>query len=132
MTTGIVVWAHGSRIESANEAVRLVARELARTGGFLLVEAAFLELGHPDMEEAVARLADQGALRVIILPYFLTLGTHLERDLPRIVQAVAERHPGIELRVSGPLDGHPGLVRILIDRAGEALNSSAQELTKPH
>ena len=117
MSTGIVVFAHGSRIESANQAVRVVAAELAQAGGVDRVEAAFLELGQPDLEAAVALLAGQGIRRIVIIPYFLTLGIHLERDLPAIVGRIAQIHPGIELVTTPPLDGHPALVQILLDRA---------------
>jgi len=34
LTTGIIVFAHGSRLEPANEAVRAVARQLAAAGRF--------------------------------------------------------------------------------------------------
>jgi sirohydrochlorin ferrochelatase len=118
-TQGFVVFAHGSRIESANEAVRNVAAEMARAGGFDHVEAAFLELGVPDLAGAVDRLAGRGVKRVAILPYFLTLGLHMERDLPRLAQEVAAKHPGVEVTVGKPLDGHPALAAILVDRARE-------------
>ncbi len=120
MTTGFVVFAHGSRIESANEAVRETARKLARSGGFDQVEAAFLELGAPDLDGAVARLASRGVRRVIVLPYFLTLGLHLERDLPRLLERAAAAHPELEIRMTPPLDGHEGLVNVLLDRARDA------------
>ncbi|MBZ5626759.1 MAG: CbiX/SirB N-terminal domain-containing protein [Acidobacteriia bacterium] len=117
MTTGIIVFAHGSRIESANEAVRAVAARLARAGPFDHVEAAFLELGTPDLEGAVVQLAGRGITRMIVIPYFLTLGTHLERDLPTIVDRISHRHTDLELITTPPLDGHPALLQILLDRA---------------
>jgi sirohydrochlorin ferrochelatase len=119
-THGFVVFAHGSRVESANEAVRTVAAEMARTGGFEHVEAAFLELGVPDLAGAVDRLVARGVTRIVILPYFLTLGLHMERDLPVLARNVAERHPGTEVSVAPPLDGHPALAAILVDRAAES------------
>jgi sirohydrochlorin ferrochelatase len=118
---GIVVFAHGSRVEAANEAVRQVAAELSRAGGYAHVEAAFLELGEPSLAGAVVRLAGRGVTGVVIIPYFLTLGTHMERDLPVLVREIAEAHPELRLQVTAPLDGHPALTRILLDRAGEAL-----------
>lgn len=117
--TGFVVFAHGSRFEEANEAVRAVATQLAKTGEYA-VEAAFLELGHPDLAGAVERLTTCGASRVVIIPYFLTLGTHLQRDLPEIVARIAAEHEGVPIEVTPPLDGHPALVQILLDRASEA------------
>jgi sirohydrochlorin ferrochelatase len=77
VTSGIIVFAHGSRIESANEAVRAVTAELARAGGFEHVVPAFLELGQPDLAEAVVHLSGRGVRRILVIPYFLTLGIHL-------------------------------------------------------
>ena len=116
MTTGIIVFAHGSRIEPANQAVRNAAAELARVGHYPHVEAAFLELGHPGLEEAADLLVASGVERVIITPYFLTPGRHVERDLPALMDRIANKHKGIELLVTESLDGHPGLVQILADR----------------
>lgn len=124
MRIGIAIFAHGSAIESANESVRLVSQQFAASGCFTLVESAFLELGQPDLSVAVSRLVDGGARRVIVVPYFLTLGKHLQRDLPRLVSEVAAQHPGLAIEVTPPLDGHPGLVSILLERARLA---SAQE-----
>ena len=121
LETGIVIFAHGSSVDTANDAVRLVAGEVARQGGFELVEAAFLELGEPDLAAAVTRLATRGARRILIVPYFLTLGVHLQRDLPRLVERIRGVHPSLEIRVAQPLDGHPWMSQALVDRAREAL-----------
>ena len=118
---GIVLFAHGSRIDSANEQVRVTAREMAQQGGYPLVEAAFLELAQPDLPSAVDRLADRGAGRVVVVPYFLTLGTHMQRDLPVLLREAADRHPGLEISSTPPLDGHAALIQILRDRADAAL-----------
>jgi sirohydrochlorin ferrochelatase len=117
--SGIVLFAHGSRIESANDAVRRAAADLARANGDAKVEAAFLELGQPDLEGAVARLVSLGVRDVVVIPYFLTLGIHLERDLPELVSAAGKAHPGVKIRVAKPLDGHPAITGILLDRARE-------------
>jgi len=121
--TGLVVFAHGSRVESANQAVRVVAAGLARARPFETVEAAFLELGQPDLAGAIQHLAASGARRILILPYFLTLGLHLERDLPALVETISKSYQGVAIRVASPLDGHPALVRILEDRARAALEN---------
>ena len=122
--TGFVVFAHGSRIEAANEAVRAVSAGMAGTlaaTGNTIVETAFLELGTPDLAGAVERLIERGAGRVVVSPYFLTLGRHVERDLPRIVAKLSQRHSGITIEVTPPLDGHPALLEILLERARGAL-----------
>jgi sirohydrochlorin ferrochelatase len=116
--TGIVVFGHGSTVASANDAVRVVAAHAAREGSWPLYETAFLECD-PKLDAAVQKLADSGADDVLVLPYFLTLGIHLQRDLPKIVAELTARF-GIAIRVAPPLDGHPGLSKMLTDRAAEA------------
>ena len=123
MKTGLIVFAHGSSVASANQAVEKVASDMADAGGYETCETAFLEAAHPDLNEAVARLTAKGVDRIIVLPYFLTLGIHLKRDLPRIVGELSLIHKGVEIIVTEPLDGHPALKEILLDRARKALNS---------
>jgi sirohydrochlorin ferrochelatase len=118
--TGIVIFAHGSSVPSANQAVVTVAEAAAAAGAFDRVETAFLE-ARPNLAEAVARLAEAGATRILVVPYFLTLGIHLQRDLPAIVAQLCQAHPNVEIRVTSPLDGHPSLVQILLERAHQAL-----------
>jgi sirohydrochlorin ferrochelatase len=117
---GIVVFGHGSSVASANAAVAAVADRAALAGGWPLYETAFLECA-PRLEDAVAGLVARGALEVLVLPYFLTLGIHLQRDLPVLVDDLAAKYH-VPIRVSPPLDGHVGLEKILVDRAEEALS----------
>ncbi|MDX1979080.1 MAG: CbiX/SirB N-terminal domain-containing protein [Bryobacteraceae bacterium] len=120
MTTGIVLFAHGSSVESANESVRAVAASVAAEGGFPVVETAFLEMAEPTLVQAVERLVARQIGRIVVIPYFLTLGIHLRRDLPRIVEECMGRHPGVSIEVTEPLDGHPALRQIVLDRAKKA------------
>jgi sirohydrochlorin ferrochelatase len=116
MKTAYVVFAHGSSVESANDAVRVVAAEMARRGGLETVVAAFLEGGQPDLSGALESLAGHVS-RVVVVPYFLTLGLHLQRDLPRLIEKVKSAHPGLTIEVTAPLDQHPAMVEALLDRA---------------
>jgi len=122
--TGVVVFAHGSRVESANQAVRDVAARMSMSASYP-VEPAFLELGQPDLAGAAERLVSRGVKRIVVIPYFLTLGTHLQRDLPRLAGDVAGRFENVEIHITSPLDGHPGLLQALLDRADEAVPNKA-------
>lgn len=119
--TGFIVFGHGSRVESANQAVRDIAARMAAAGEHA-VEPAFLELGQPDLAGAAQRLHAAGVTRIVVIPYFLTLGTHLRRDLPRLVREALMSFGGkIEMEITPPLDGHPALLEALLDRASHAL-----------
>jgi len=122
MKTGVAVFAHGSSVESANEAVRFVAQALTAAPDFALTVTCFLDGGKPDLPSAVETLLAGGANRILVVPYFLTTGLHLKRDLPELITRIQETHPGLRIEVTPPLDGHPALGEILLDRArqGEA------------
>ena len=114
---GLIVFAHGSRVVAANEAVKAVAGEAARQAGIAAYRTAFLELAAPTLSEAVADLARTGIRQILVTPYFLTMGRHLVEDLPRLLAVARSEHPEVRLKASLPLDGHPDLAGILADRA---------------
>ena len=118
--TAIIVFAHGSKLQEANESIARLAREVARSSG-LPATAAFLDVAQPDLRAAVATAVQAGAHRILIVPCFLVFGVHVREDLPRLVGLLEAAHPGLELVVSQPLEGHPGLAEILSSRAREAL-----------
>ncbi len=120
---GLVVFAHGSSVPEANEAVRRVAADTAHRCGVELWSEAFLDPVRPDLAAAVDRLTREGAEKIVVTPYFLTMGMHLQEDLPRILNDVSESHPGIEILCSSPLDGDPSLVDILAKRVRQVLGA---------
>src|SRR5579863_9791586 len=99
VSTGIVIFAHGSSVPSANDAVKAIAEAAATAGGWTHAETAFLE-AQPSLEEAVGRLVGRGVIRILIVPYFLTLGLHLQRDLPVLVNRLTELHPHVTIEVT--------------------------------
>jgi len=100
-STGYVVFAHGSSIESANDAVRIVAAEMASPGGLPMVVAAFLEGGKPDLSGALETLAGKsfprrgGAL-------LSDLGTALAARSPKLIENVKRAPPRADHRSNAP------------------------------
>ncbi len=124
--TGLIVFAHGSTVESANDGVRRLAAELAKRGGFELVDTAFLDCAPPDLREAVGSLAAQGADRIVIVPFFLTLGIHMRRDLPALLEQLKSTHAGVKMSVAAPLEGHPALIDIMLARVEEVADGGSR------
>ena len=116
----LLLIAHGSRQEEANADLREVVSEMRKRGEFAIVEGAFLELAKPTIEEAGERCVEQGATRVIMLPYFLSAGVHVREDLTAIREKLAEQFPGIDFRLAEPLGPHPLLLEIVVERASQA------------
>ena len=118
-STVLILFAHGSKVPQANKAVMHLAGQIANRAGCPAI-AAFLEIADPDLPVAMNRAAGLGAKRVIIVPYFLTLGVHMQRDLPEIIRRQQPLHPEVEFRIAQPLEGHPCLPDALLDRMREA------------
>jgi len=110
--TIVVLAAHGSRADAANEAHRVLAADLARRSGTDVVPA-FLELEDPDIGSAVDLSVEAGAATVRVLPFFLHPGRHLSEDVPRIVADAASRHPRVTVELMDYFGGDPGVVEIL-------------------
>jgi sirohydrochlorin ferrochelatase len=93
---------------------------MERRGRYEVVEASFLELAEPTIVEAAAVCVARGVQRVILLPYFLSAGVHVRRDLADIRRRLSEEHPQVEFRLAEPLGPHPLLLEIVAQRACEA------------
>ena len=125
---GILIFAHGSSVAEANQTIARLAEEVSRTSGCGYVRASFLELSEPDLVTAVASARQAGIARIVVVPYFLTMGIHLRRDLPKLVEEAQQRFPDMEIRLAESLDGHPLMAHLVTERAREALAQSKPEM----
>src|SRR5206468_10013 len=99
-----------------------------------IVEACFLELATPDIAAGGARCVARGARRVLMVPYFLSAGVHLLRDLTAARDRLRAQHPRVEFRLGPALGPHPLLDELVAARirqtdcadAGPARASSAE------
>jgi sirohydrochlorin ferrochelatase len=120
--TALLLIAHGSREPAANDDLHRLAEELRATGRYAAVVAAFLELAEPDIDVGGATCVDAGAKRVVLVPYFLSAGVHVRRDLAAARDRLAAHLPHVEFRLVEPLGPHPLLMEIVIQRAATAAN----------
>jgi len=121
----LLLVAHGSRRMESNQEVReLTERLRARAGGrFDWVGHAFLELAEPSIPEAVSAATAAGARQVLLLPYFLSAGRHVVKDIPDEVATALREHPEVSVQVAPYLGAMAGVSDLLLDTA---LSQSAQ------
>ena len=125
MTTALLLIAHGSRNDDANADLVYVAAAMGRRGQ-LIVETAYLEVAEPGIEAGAAHCVEGGAELVVMLPYFLSAGVHVRRDLALARDRLAERFPAVEFRLAEPLGRHPLLLEVVSERVREALGQSTR------
>jgi sirohydrochlorin ferrochelatase len=115
--TALLLIAHGSRHAEANADLEHVAGEMRRRVPHAIVERSFLELAEPTGDQGAARCVEQGAERVILLPYFLSAGVHVRRDLAALCERLSRRYPDVAFRLAEPIGRHPLLLDIVAERA---------------
>jgi sirohydrochlorin ferrochelatase len=117
--TAILLIAHGSREHAANQDLVALAARLVAQGTYSIVESSFLELAEPDIIAGGERCVVRGARRVLMIPYFLSAGVHLRRDLTAARDELSRKHPAIEFHLAPPLGPHSLLDELVATRIRE-------------
>ncbi len=117
--TAVLLIAHGSRQAAANDDLHRLAARLAEAGAYPIVEPSFLELAEPDIQVGGDRCVARGATRVLMVPYFLSAGVHLLRDLTAAREALSLRHARVAFRLGPALGPDPLLDRLVAERIGQ-------------
>jgi sirohydrochlorin ferrochelatase len=120
MKTAILLMAHGSRIPEANTAVDEIAAMVKQFGNYEIIEVSFRENHSPDIQQGIDACVAQGAERILLVPYFLYLGAHVQQDLPKELEEAKLRHPGVEMAMGKHLGVHKRLAKLVVDRIEEA------------
>ncbi|WP_276253877.1 CbiX/SirB N-terminal domain-containing protein [Halomontanus rarus] len=110
----VLLIGHGSRREKSNEQVRELAADL-ESRLEIPVDAAFLELAAPAIDDAIAELASLVS-RVTVVHCSLFAASHVKNDVPLAIErARAARDVAIDN--GSHLGIHPAIIDLLDDRA---------------
>jgi sirohydrochlorin cobaltochelatase len=108
--TGWLLFAHGARDPEWARPFEAVATRLRAERPADAVGLAFLEFMAPDLGQAADALAAVGCTRIEVVPLFLGTGGHVRRDVPPLLDAARERHPGIALRLHPSVGAHDEVI----------------------
>jgi sirohydrochlorin ferrochelatase len=121
MKTAILLMAHGSRIPEANDAVHEIAALVQRMSGYEIVEVSFREQHLPNIQQGIDACVANGAERILLIPYFLYMGAHVQEDLPAELTEARKRHPSVEMSMGKHLGAHKKIAEIVVERIAEGL-----------
>jgi sirohydrochlorin ferrochelatase len=117
----IVIVDHGSHQDPANAVVvQLAAALQARVGSRAAVAWAHMEAAEPSLPCAIDECVNRGALEVMVQPLFLVPGKHATRDIPALLEAARQRHPGVRFELGDVIGADPLLTELLVKRCGLA------------
>jgi sirohydrochlorin cobaltochelatase len=128
----LLVIGHGTRRpRGVEEFLELVDRIRLRAADQVSrIEGGLIELARPTVSDGVAALLDEtpapvGGLRpptrIITVPLLLGTAGHIRSDIPALLAAEQDRHPGLTFGLSPALGPHPILRDLLRERVDTAL-----------
>ncbi|TSE33911.1 sirohydrochlorin chelatase [Tepidimonas charontis] len=110
---GLILFAHGARDPQWARPFEQVAQAVRAARPQWAVTLAFLEFMAPDLPSAGDYLSEVGCRQVVVLPLFLGVGGHVRHDLPRLLEALQQRHPQVHWSLAPPIGEDTRLVQAL-------------------
>ena len=123
--TGLILFAHGARDPRWAAPFEAVAARVRAQRPGVPVRLAFLEFMTPTLPEAGAQLATLGCTELQVLPMFLGAGGHVRQDLPLLIAAVREAHPGLSVRLAPAVGELDSVTAAMADAALTLLEGAA-------
>ena len=120
MDTHVVLVGHGSRSVEANSSLVTLAETIASDLA-MPVHAAYLEMAEPSIPATMSAAVAAGARRIVAVPYFLTPGMHVRRDIVEIVDT-ARAELGVTIELADFFGSHPEVPRLLTEIIGAKLS----------
>lgn len=78
---------------------------------------AFLEFAEPSIINAIDKCSEIGAENVTVLPYFLSAGVHITRDIPGEINKASENHPNLKIKIANYFGSRNEIAEILMKTA---------------
>jgi len=98
----LILFAHGARDRSWAAPFEQVLERVRASAPRCDATLAFLEFLSPDLPAAIALQVSRGHRAVRVVPLFLGPGGHLRRELPQLIDAARQAHPGIAIETTPP------------------------------
>ncbi|AFZ67787.1 precorrin-8X methylmutase [Deinococcus peraridilitoris] len=122
--TLLVVVGRGTSDPDANSEISKLARMLEEGLGFGASYVCYSGTARPLVQDGLRLAARLGFRRLIVLPYFLFDGVLVKR-VYAAADALAQRHPEIEVLRASYLGAHPHVAEVFFERAREGREGQA-------
>lgn len=107
---GVLIIGHGTRdAEGVSEFFELVKQVQLRQAP-KRVEAAFLELANPTIDDGINALVAAGVEQIAVMPLLLFAAGHAKRDIPAAIRVAATRHRNVRFALADHLGCQPSMV----------------------
>lgn len=124
MSKALLIMAHGSRSETANDEFRALVETVAESAHaagqeYVAVLPCFLELASPSLVDAIQQLEHQPVETVQLYPLFFNKGKHVGKDIPAQVEEARQRFPDLTIELLEYFGNAGGLAPLVLQHIGE-------------
>ncbi|MDN5363405.1 MAG: hypothetical protein PWQ91_466 [Eubacteriales bacterium] len=116
MRTGVIIFGHGSKAPAAMEMLTAIRDMVQPAAGVEAVTVAAMQFNRPDLAEAIQDLVAKGMEKIIVVPFFLYFGVHMQEDIPALLAEERRKYPGVEIVLTDNLGPDPRLAEIVLER----------------
>lgn len=96
---GLILFSHGARDPRWAEPFERTLARVRELAPKQPVALAFLEFMQPNLADCARELVRQGCERIEVLPLFLGAGGHVRKDLPVMMEQLAQEFPAVAWRL---------------------------------
>ena len=118
--TAIILIGHGSRVPASGNDMEKVAERLRGDNCYYMIEICYMSRMKPVFSEALKKVAESEAEKVVVIPYFLHSGLHLVLDIPKMIQENAKLFPGVNIIYGKHLGYDDAMVALIKRRIEES------------
>ena len=123
----LIVVAHGSRSDAANDEFRAVLDKLrADELGYSHIEGAFLEAAPPGLGAVVECLAQCRVAAIDVYPMFFNCGRHVSRDIPDLVEGLRGRYPALPIKLLPYFGSFNGLAVVMAEHIARSATENGR------
>jgi len=122
MKTCLLVMTHGSRSRDYGLEFDSLLDDIRKRNLYDDVRGCYLQFQEPSLPDAVEMLGRDGFEHVILVPYFLFQGFHIQRDIPEMLRRCEGNYPSMSFSLAAPLGYDPVLTDLVLARAESAIS----------
>ena len=119
MKKALILFAHGARDPEWANPMRRAQVVIQSHMANVPVELSFLEFMAPTLPECAARLIEQGAEEIVILPMFIARGGHLKNEVPAMLAVLRSTFPTVEFSLCGAIGENEIVIQAMATAALE-------------
>ncbi|PKL46108.1 MAG: hypothetical protein CVV42_17660 [Candidatus Riflebacteria bacterium HGW-Riflebacteria-2] len=110
---------HGSARETASNAAAVFVENLKKQNNPVDFSICFLRGAEPTLEKAIETAIDNGCTSLRLIPLFLLPGSHIDEDIPAIIEKYQLANPHIEFEAGSCLVHNPQFIKFVANEIGE-------------